>query len=92
MGKQDLIVTLSTAELKDLVYDAVKDALETERQAQEAKQNEVYLTREETINLLKISEVTLWKIDKKGLLDKKKIGRKVLYAKSSVLALQTARL
>lgn len=90
--RDDLIVTLSKSELKDLIFDVFKDALRSEREAQEAKQNEVYLTREETINLLKISEVTLWKIDKKGLLDKKKIGRKVLYAKSSVLALQTTRL
>ena len=78
--RDDLIVTLSKSELKDLIFDVFKDALRSEREAQE------------TINLLKISEVTLWKIDRKGLLDKKKIGRKVLYAKSSVLALQTARL
>ena len=92
MNTTNLVVTLSTDELKDLVYDAVKDALQTERQVQEVKQNEVYLTREDTMKLLQISKVTLWKMDKKGLLERKELGRKVLYTKSSVLAAQAAKL
>ena len=92
MNRTDLVVTLSTEELKDLVYDAVKDALNTERKTQETKQNEVYLTREDTMKMLQISKVTLWKLDRKGLLERKQIGRKVLYSKSSVLAAQSAKL
>lgn len=92
MNKTDLIVTLSTEELKDLVYDAVKDALSTERETQEQKQNEVYLTREDTMKMLQISKVTLWKMDKQGILERKQLGRKVLYSKSSVLAAQAAKL
>lgn len=92
MIKNDLIVTLSTSELKDIVYDAVKDALQTERQVQEVKQSEVYLTREDTMKMLQISKVTLWKLDKQGILERKQIGRKVLYSKSSVLAAQAAKL
>ena len=92
MNKDNLVVTLSTTELKDLVYDAVKDALDNERKQQEAKANEVYLTREDTMKLLQISKVTLWKLDKANLLEKKRIGRKVLYTKSSVLSVQTSKL
>lgn len=92
MIKNDLIVTLSTSELKDLVFDAVKDALQTEREHQEVKSNEVYLTRVDTMKLLQISKVTLWKLDKQGILERKQIGRKVLYSKSSVLAAQSAKL
>lgn len=92
MIKNDLIVTLSTSELKDLVFDAVKDALLTEREHQEVKSNEVYLTREDTMKMLQISKVTLWKMDKQNLLERKQIGRKVLYSKSSVLAAQAAKL
>lgn len=92
MNTTNLVVTLSTEELKDLVFDAVKDALSTERNAQEVKQNEVYLTREDTMKLLQISKVTLWKMDKQGILERKQIGRKVLYSKSSVLAAQAAKL
>ena len=90
--KENLIVTLSTTELKDLVYDAVKDALQSERKQQEAKANEVYLTREDTMKMLQISKVTLWKMDKANLLEKKRSGRKVLYTKSSVLSVQTSKL
>ena len=92
MNKTDLVVTLSTEELKDLVFDAVKDALSTERETQERKQNDVYLTREDTMKMLQISKVTLWKLDKQGILERKQIGRKVLYSKSSVLAAQSAKL
>lgn len=92
MNTTNLVVTLSTEELKDLVFDAVKDALSTERNAQEVKQNEVYLTREDTMKLLQISKVTLWKMDKQGILERKQLGRKVLYSKSSVLAAQAAKL
>lgn len=92
MNKADLVVTLSTSELKDLVFDAVKDALQTEREHEEVKSNEVYLTREDTMKMLQISKVTLWKMDKQNLLERKQIGRKVLYSKSSVLAAQAAKL
>lgn len=92
MNKTDLVVTLNAEELKDLVFDAVKDALQTERKNQEVKQNEVYLTREDTMKMLQISKVTLWKMDKQNLLERKQIGRKVLYSKSSVLAAQAAKL
>lgn len=92
MNKDNLVVTLSTTELKDLVYDAVKDALDNERKQQEAKANEVYLTREDTMKLLQISKVTLWKMDKANLLERKRIGRKVLYTKSSVLSAQASKL
>ena len=92
MNKDNLVVTLSTQELKDLVYDAVKDALENERKQQEEKANEKYLTRQDVMNLLKISKVTLWKLDKSNVLERKKIGRKVLYTKSSVLSAQASKL
>ena len=92
MNKDNLVVTLSTQELKDLVYDAVKDALDNERKQQEEKANEKYLTRQDVMNLLKISKVTLWKLDKTNVLERKRIGRKVLYTKSSVLSAQTSKL
>ena len=92
MNKDNLVVTLSTQELKDLVYDAVKDALDNERKQQEEKANEKYLTRQDVMNLLKISKVTLWKLDKTNVLERKRIGRKVLYTKSSVIAAQTSKL
>lgn len=92
MNKEQLVVTLSTAELKDLVYDVVKDALQSERKQQEEKANEKYLTRQDVMNLLKISKVTLWKLDKSNVLERKKIGRKVLYTKSSVLSAQASKL
>lgn len=44
------------------------------------------LTRQETSKMLSVSLVTLWDWDKKGLIPSYRIGNKVRYKKSEVLA------
>ena len=87
-----MIVTLTTEELSKVVTEAVKKALDAERERTEKAEKEVYLTRKEAISLLKISPVTFWKLCKSNTFETKKIGRKVLVLKSSVMAAQTAKL
>lgn len=55
---------------------------------QEAKSmsEDVLLTREQTAKLLKVSLVTLWKWTKDDIIPAYRIGKKVRYKKSEVLA------
>ena len=92
MTESKMLVTLTTEELSQVVTEAVKKALDAERERNERAEKEVYLTRKEVISLLKISPVTFWKLCKSQTLETKKIGRKVLVLKSSVMAAQTAKL
>lgn len=92
MEATKMLVTLTTGELSQVVADAVKKVLDAERERTEKAEKEMYLTRKEVINLLKISPVTFWKLCKNQTLETKKIGRKVLVLKSSVMAAQTQKL
>lgn len=92
MTESKMIVTLTTEELSQVVTEAVQKALVAERERNEKAEKEVYLTRKEVISLLKISPVTFWKLCKANTLETKKIGRKVLVLKSSVMAAQAAKL
>ena len=92
MTDNKMIVTLTTEELSKVVTEAVKKALDAERERNEKAEKEVYLTRKEVISLLKISPVTFWKLCKSNTFETKKIGRKVLVLKSSVMAAQAAKL
>ena len=87
-----MVVTLTTDQLSELVEAAVTSALTAEREREKAEVKQVYLTREQTMQFLQISSTTLWKLDNANLLEKKKIGRKVLYSRKSVEAAQTAKL
>ena len=92
MTENKMLVTLTTEELSEVVTEAVKKALDAERERTEKAEKEVYLTRKEVISLLKISPVTFWKLCKSKTLETKKIGRKVLVLKSSLIAAQAAKL
>ena len=92
MTEAKMLVTLTTDELSQVVTEAVKKALDAERERNEKAEKEVYLTRKEVISLLKISPVTFWKLCKSQTLETKKIGRKVLVLKSSVMAAQAQKL
>lgn len=92
MEATKMLVTLTTDELSQVVTEAVQKAIAAERERSEKAEKEMYLTRKEVINLLKISPVTFWKMSKNNVLETKKIGRKVLVLKSSVMAAQSAKL
>lgn len=90
--QKTMVVTLTTDQLSELVEAAVTSALTAERERERNEVKQVYLTREQAMQMLQISSTTLWKLDNANLLEKKKIGRKVLYSRKSVEAAQTAKL
>lgn len=90
--EKTMVVTLTTDQLSELMETAVSKALAAEREHKETVAREIFITRQQVMQMLQISPVTLWKLDKKGLLDKRRIGRKVLYAKSSVEELRAVQL
>lgn len=92
MTENQMIVTMTADQLSELVEAAVGKALEAEREREKTEVKQVYLTREQVMQMLQISSTTLWKMDNSNLLEKKKIGRKVLYSRKSVEAAQTAKL
>ena len=92
MTENQMIVTMTADQLSELVEAAVGKALEAAREREKTEIKQVYLTREQTMQFLQISSTTLWKLDNANLLEKKKIGRKVLYSRKSVEAAQTAKL
>jgi hypothetical protein len=76
--------------LKKVVNEAVADAISKQPQTDEEPK---YLTRSELANQLRVTLVTLWNWQKKGLLTPRKIGNRILYDEAEVnQALATGKL
>jgi len=56
-----------------------------------AKKDEKIYTREEVIKLFGVSAATLWRWTKLGIIESKKIGRKVYYPESEIKRLTIKR-
>lgn len=78
------IECISVEQFKNELLAEIKLLLETFNNLQ-TEQDEI-LSREQTAELLKISLVTLWKWTKKDIIPAYRIGYKVRYKKSEVLA------
>ncbi len=75
---------ITANELVSQLANSVKEML-TKKEPQPQEQKEEFLTRNETAKFLKVSLVTLWQWDNKGILKPHRIGTKVRYKKSDVL-------
>ena len=71
--------------LQPIVYEAVR-AAQTAALPPVAIEQDELLTPEETAGLLKVSKVTVWDWEKRGILKKHHIGNQVRYLRSEVLA------
>lgn len=78
------IECISVEQFKNELLTEIKLLLETFNNLQ-TEQDEI-LSREQTAELLKISLVTLWKWTKTDIIPAYRIGYKVRYKKSEVLA------
>jgi excisionase family DNA binding protein len=78
------IECISVEQFKSELLTEIKQLLETFNSLQ-TEQDEI-LSREQTAELLKISLVTLWKWTNNDIIPAYRIGKKVLYKKSEVLA------
>lgn len=71
--------------LRGVVADEVRRTIEEERQK---ARPDVYLTRQETAQALKVSLPTLWKLSKEGKIKATKIGRSVKFSESEIKRFQ----
>jgi ribosomal protein S17E len=72
-----------TVEARDLLEFGHTIATQTAKEILE-KYSEKLNTRNETIERFKISSTTLWRWDKLGLIQSKKIGNRIFYPESSI--------
>ncbi len=86
-----IFVFLQASGLKERIEEIVKDAVSTSLQPSskptENKDDSAYYTRAELCQLAHITESTLWRLEKSGIIRKIKLGRKNLYSRLDVEAL-----
>ena len=79
------IETVSAEEFKTEIVDAILEQLKPLLQKEKIEDNKKeMITRAEAADLLNISLVKLWEITKNNLIQKYKIGGKVLYKKADI--------
>tara|TARA_R110001606_G_C15261088_1_gene638447 strand:+ start:460 stop:708 length:249 start_codon:yes stop_codon:yes gene_type:complete len=79
MSTSDLVVTLTVAQLKDVI----KDSIQNNTQKQDPVQSDL-MTRYEVMQYFNISAPTIQRWVKKGTLNKIKVGRKVFFRRSEI--------
>ena len=72
--------------IQDIVTDAIRNSVAHPKQEMVEKGPEYY-SKSELCQLLHITETTLWRLEKKGVIRKIKMGRKNLYLRSEIDAL-----
>ena len=78
------VIQLTSVELKDLISDAVREELEALKEQLKLPKPEEYLTRNEVMNLFKISKGTLNNWVKAGRLKKHGIRGRVYFKRSEL--------
>ncbi len=73
--------------LGEIVKDAVSTSLQPSPKPSENSDDSPYYTRAELCQLAHITESTLWRLEKSGVIRKIKLGRKNLYPRLDVEAL-----
>ncbi len=85
MGKSIFLHCMTPEELKQIIKEVIKEELLEVRKQLEKKDSEVLLTRQETIDFLKIDSSTLWSWTNTGKIDCYGIGNRRYYKKVDVL-------
>lgn len=73
--------------IAEIVKDAVAANLSSPQKQQDNTEDSAYYTRSELCQLAHITETTLWRLEKEGVIKKIKFGRKNLYSRLDVDAL-----
>lgn len=73
--------------IAQIVKEAVSDSLQPSQKTFENSEDSAYYTRAELCQLAHITESTLWRLEKSGVIRKIKLGRKNLYSRLDVEAL-----
>lgn len=82
--ERNVQIVVNAADLKELFLEWIN---EKDSQIQAVKEEDQYLSPNETVSILRISKPTLWRWEKHGFLVPVKIAGKKYYRKSEVDAL-----
>lgn len=72
--------------IRDIVKEAATEA-QTKEPTKDPDESCAYFTRSEVCQMARITETTLWRLEKAGIIKKVKLGRKNLYSRIDVEAL-----
>ena len=86
------IIVLNENQLEDVIYKTVSRCLDerivnslvNSQSDNDGFYNDGFYNRDELCSLLHIAYPTLWRIEKAGILQSQKVGRKNLYSKQEV--------
>ena len=81
------IIVLYENQLEDVIYKTVSRCLDeriVSSLVNVQSDNDGFYNRDELCSLLHIAYPTLWRIEKAGILQSQKVGRKNLYSKQEV--------
>ena len=81
------IIVLNENQLEDVIYKTVSRCLDeriVSSLVNVQSDNDGFYNRDELCSLLHIAYPTLWRIEKAGILQSQKVGRKNLYSKQEV--------
>ncbi len=79
------IETIDAQHYKSEIVNDVVNALKKSGMKFPDNNDEIFLTRQETANLLSVSLVTLWDYTRKDIIPAFRIGNKIRYKKTDVL-------
>jgi len=85
MEKSILLHCISPDEFKQIIREVIREELLEVRKKLEEKDSEILLSRQETIDFLKIDSSTLWSWTTKGKIDCYGIGNRRYYKKEDLL-------
>ncbi len=85
-GNQRIAVTIDGEDLMAFVHAVYEDAQQKAAIAIEKQNSEEFISTEQTKDLLKVCDTTLWKWAKRKKLVPIKIGTRNMYCKKDVLA------
>jgi hypothetical protein len=85
MEKSILLHCITPDELKQIIKEVIREELFEIKKQLEEKDSEVLMSRQETIDFLKIDSSTLWSWTKKGLINCYGIQARRYYKKKDVL-------
>jgi hypothetical protein len=85
MGKSIMLHCITPEELKQIIKEVIMEELLEVRKQLAEKDSDVLMSRQETIDFLKIDSSTLWSWTNKGKIDCYGIGNRRYYKKVDVL-------
>ncbi|MCK9414744.1 MAG: helix-turn-helix domain-containing protein [Prolixibacteraceae bacterium] len=79
-----IVITMSVTEFQNIIAEAVDKALEQRFEPLRRRFEERMLTTKEVAEVLRVSEMTVYNMAKRGDLTQIKIGSKTMYRESEV--------